>query len=635
MTRFRTLAIPALCALLGLLFTALACYQLDAQFHRGLETRFDAASREIARGLQQQLDEDGELLATVAAYRRNSPNGNLNAFLEQRLQERPPAALRAISLAPLVLAEGRDSFIATHNPHGAEAFTINPSGVRPLYAPITLSHGPLGQLGLPAGLDLLSDPAQQETLSSARDSGLPTLSGRVTLPGYNGEQIQAFIMSAPLFSANQPQGNVGERRASIEAWIVASFSLKDWVSNALDGLPEGIAVSLRTGEASLSGETIYPDDLTAKHAEGRFVSERSLSFGERRWTARIVALPGFLESSGGNPAKHVALLGLVLMATLFSAAMYLATSRRRAQAETARLQESLAESEERWRFALEGSGEGVWDWDIRTGTVTFSPRCDVILGMSDGKAAQATIHPEDENAERAAMQACLEGRSAQYTSEHRMQGEDGQWRWIAARGMVTRRTIAGAAARMTGTMSDITASKAAQDKQQEIPQLDSLTGLPNRTLFFDRLQQGLRLVKRQRETLALIYADVDNFKGIIDNFGQTVSHKLLREVARRISESVRDSDSVAHMGRNDFAVFLPSLKEEQDVHIVLDKIREALAADFIIHDRPIGITLSYGIAFFPQHARSAETLVNAAQRAMQQASKDGGNMAVFSLPEQI
>jgi len=625
---------PLLCSLLALLFTALACYQLDAQFRLSLETRFDAASGEIMRSLQQQLDEDSALLATVAAYYRSNPNGNLDAFLEQRLREHPPAGLRAISFAPLVLPEGREAFIAARNQHSANDFAINPPGARPLFAPITLSRGPLGQLGLPVGLDLLSDPEQQDTLSSARDSGLPALSGRVTVPGHNGEQVPAFIMSIPLFAGGLPQGNVGERRASIEAWVVASFFLKDWVSSTLDGLPEGLVVSLRTGEANTPGDPLYPlETLTTGPANARFAAEHTLNFGERRWSARVIAQPAFIASAGGNPAKHVALLGIVLIAAQFFITMYLATSRSRTQAESTRLQESLGESEERWRFALEGSGDGVWDWDIRTGAVSFSPRCDAILGMSDGKAAQARIHPEDESAERSAMQTCLEGRSIQYTSEHRMQGENGQWRWIAARGMVTQRTITGAAARMIGTMSDITEIKAAQEKLQEIPQLDSLTGLPNRTLFFDRLQQGLRLVKRQRETLALIYADIDNFKGLIDNFGQAVSNKLLQEVAYRISESIRDSDTVAHLGHDDFVILLPSLTEEQDVHIVLGKIRGALEADFVIHNRHIGITLSCGVSLFPQHARSAETLFNAAQRAMLQARKGGGNVAIFSVAE--
>ncbi len=632
MTRHNTFLIPALCSALALALTALACFQLDAAYQRHQTERFNAAASEIVRALQRQLDEDNGVLDAVSAYRRSSPQGNLAGFLEERLRQHAPAGLQAISLAPLILPEQREAFVASQLQRGQANFAILPAGERPLYAPVALSQGPANQAGLPLGLDLLADPGHQEVLTESRDMAQARISGLVRLhTGADGD-IPAFVMAAPVFSAGQLAENASERRASLEAWVVASFSLQAWMERALQGLPADLAVTLSREAGKGDSELIYPAAESALAAgKTAFSLEERLESGSQAWTARITALPGFLASDGGNPAKYVGLLGLVAATLLFFLAMSLATSRRRALIETERLTESLNESEERWRFALEGSGDGVWDWDVRTGKVSFSPRCDAILGMSDGKAAEARIHPEDETAERSAMQACLEGRSTQYTSEHRMQGEDGQWRWIAARGMVTQRSIAGAAARMIGTMSDVTERKTVQDKLQDMPQIDALTGLPNRTLFFDRLQQSLRLVKRQRETLALIHADIDNYKGLIDNFGQTVSNKLLQEVAYRISESIRDSDTVAHLGRDDFMILLPHLSDEQDVHIVLEKIRSALSEDFVIHNRHIGISLSYGVSLFPQHARTAETLVNASQRALQQARKAGGNGVAFSL----
>lgn len=634
MTRHNTLVVPALCSLLALAFTALACFQLDADYRKNLDTRFSASAGEIMRGLQHQLDESSGVLDAVAAFRQNSPQGNLPAFLEARLRKQAPAGLQAISLAPLVLPEQREAFISSQIQRGLSSFTIRPAGERPLYAPVALSQGPGGQPGLPLGLDLLADPGHQEVLASSRDSAEARISGQVALHTDAGGDIPAFVMAAPLFASAQVADNANERRSSIEAWVVASYSLQGWVDSLLSNAPPGLSLTLLRQSDNGQPENIYPAAASAPTTGATGLSsEQELSFGKQTWTARVSATPAFAAAAGGNPAKHVGLLGLVLSAALFFLAMSLATSRRRAQLEVDRLTESLGESEERWRFALEGSGDGVWDWDVRTGTVSFSPRCDSILGMSDGKAAEARIHPEDEATERSAMQACLEGRSTQYTSEHRMQGEDGQWRWIAARGMVTQRTIAGAASRMIGTMSDITERKTVHDKLQDMPQIDALTGLPNRTLFFDRLQQSLRLVKRQRETLALIHADIDNYKGLIDNFGQMVSNKLLQEVAYRISESIRDSDTVAHLGRDDFVILLPHLNDEQDVHIVLEKIREALSTDFVIHNRHIGISLSFGVSLFPQHARTAESLFNAAQRAMLQARKAGGNGVAFSLAQ--
>lgn len=630
MNKIRPLIVPIACSLLTLLFTALAGYQIDSRHHQTLTARFQAASGEVGRTLQARLDEDAALLTTITAYRRSSPEGDLATFLGSMLQAHAPAGLKALSVAPLILPENRDQFLASQQQR-TPGFVIRPGGVRPLSAPVVLSVAPPDQLAQQPGTDLLADNAQQQALTSARDSGQPALSGHTQLPAGNGEMKPGFIIAAPRFANRQTPDNVADRRAAIEGWEVAAFDFDDWLRSALEGQPAGLTITLHEGEAGTNGAVIHPSTNAA--GTSLLESETTLRLGEHRWTARLHAGPAFTGNEGAHPARLVAIAGVALAALVFFTGLALSRARYRDKEETERLQEALRESEERWRFALEGAGDGVWEWDVRSGSVSFSPRCDTILGMSDGNASKARIHPDDEAAERAAMQACLEGRSEQYASEHRMQGEDGVWRWIDARAMVTLRTATGTALRMIGTVSDITERKVARERLQDMPQMDSLTGLPNRTLFFDRLQQGLRMVKRQRETLALIYADIDNFKHLVDNFGQTVSNKLLQGVATRITGAIRESDTVAHLGRDDFVILLPSMTDEKDVHIVLEKIRNALLADFVIHDRHIGVTLSFGVSLFPQHARNAESLFNAAQRAVQQARKSGGNTVVFSLAQ--
>ena len=327
----------------------------------------------------------------------------------------------------------------------------------------------------------------------------------------------------------------------------------------------------------------------------------------------------------------IAMLGCGLAVALLILCQFLSTSQTLASAAAEKASDALHEAEERWRFALEGAGDGVWDWDVQSGTIHFSPRCDSILGVPTKGSAAAIIHPEDEAPEKAAMQACLDGKSSQYVSEHRMQGEDGQWRWIAARGMVLARTSTGAAARMIGTVTDVTERKTAAERLSSMAQHDAVTGLPNRTLFFDLLQHALHQAKRHKEVLALAYIDLDNFKGINDNFGQAVSNKLLREVGETLSHTIRDSDAVAHFGGDDFVVMLPSLANESDAALVAEKLRQSLDRDFVINGRHISLTASIGVALFPNQARSAEPLINSAARAVLQARKSGRNSVCFGL----
>ncbi|WP_317204904.1 ATP-binding protein [Janthinobacterium sp.] len=135
--------------------------------------------------------------------------------------------------------------------------------------------------------------------------------------------------------------------------------------------------------------------------------------------------------------------------------------------------ERLRESEQRWHFALEGAGDGVWDWDIAAATVLYSPRCLELLGFEGGRALlpsglwEGHVHPDELAGGLAALHACLRGQSAQFLHEHRFRVGAG-WRWLLARGMVVERDAAGRALRMIGTYSDVTARKLAEVELQAL-----------------------------------------------------------------------------------------------------------------------------------------------------------------------
>ncbi|MDO6387364.1 GGDEF domain-containing protein [Uliginosibacterium sp. 31-12] len=633
MLHFRSFALPAVASLLTLVFTGFAWHQLHGDYLARREATFSHLANETQSLLQQQLDRSAHLLRSAQAHYASGNGNTLASFLAPQLPTAGLNGLESLSISPLVTLEQRDNFLISQRQKTGSSFDISPAGERPLYAPVSLALNAQGARLTQLGQDLFADPEQQRILTLARDAGSPSLSGNLTLRADGSEFKPGFIIASPLFTPGEPALSVAERRTHLQAWLVAAFSMREWLHETLGQKADDLELLITDGAQDSAETRLSPaSGSSAPVAVAPDLSySGELRLGERIWPLHIHALPAFNSHIGGDPAKPVALLGVVLAALLFYLCMHLSAGKRRSSNEVERLQDALQEAEERWRFALEGSGDGVWDWDLKSGQISFSPRCDEILGVSAGQAAKAIIHPEDESQERAAMQACLDGKSSQYLSEHRMQGEDGQWHWVAARGMVVARTFTGAAARMIGTMSDITERKTASERLQGMAQVDAQTGLPNRTLFFDRLQQALRMAKRKRETLALLCVDVDNFKSVNENFGQAVGNKLLREIAERLSSTVRDSDTVSHFGSDDFTLLLSTLASDEDAHLVTHKLHAALSQDFVINNRHISITVSIGAALFPQHARSAETLLNSAQRAMQQARKAGGNTVCFSL----
>lgn len=172
---------------------------------------------------------------------------------------------------------------------------------------------------------------------------------------------------------------------------------------------------------------------------------------------------------------------------------------------------------------------------------------------------------------------------------------------------------------------DISERRLAHDRLEYLANFDALTGLPNRRLFFDRLTCILSHCKRYNEQFSLLFLDLDRFKSVNDTLGHDAGDELLREVSRRMQECLRNADTVARMGGDEFAVLLSKIVEPPDTGIVSDKIISALGRPFIIQGQECQIGVSIGISVFPDHAENAELLLKVADRAMYRAKEDGRN----------
>lgn len=173
--------------------------------------------------------------------------------------------------------------------------------------------------------------------------------------------------------------------------------------------------------------------------------------------------------------------------------------------------------------------------------------------------------------------------------------------------------------------SDISERKAAEMRVQHLAHHDLLTDLPNRTLFTDRLQQALAKAKRDKTRLALMYLDFDNFKPVNDTFGHAVGDLLLKDAARRMRHCVRESDTVARIGGDEFVVLLPSVESEQDALAVAEKLRQALDQPFELAGHAMHISASIGVAVYPEHGDDEDDLSKNADAAMYLAKQHGRN----------
>lgn len=171
--------------------------------------------------------------------------------------------------------------------------------------------------------------------------------------------------------------------------------------------------------------------------------------------------------------------------------------------------------------------------------------------------------------------------------------------------------------------------KQANQRLQYLAQYDVLTGLPNRTLFTDRLQVALARAARHQDRLALLYIDLDNFKPVNDRFGHTVGDLLLQEVASRIRACVRESDTVCRIGGDEFVVLLDTVRSPQCAADVAENIRAALNRSFQLSERRLQIAASIGVASYPEHGAERTQLMRNADAAMYAAKYNGGNQCLL------
>lgn len=164
-----------------------------------------------------------------------------------------------------------------------------------------------------------------------------------------------------------------------------------------------------------------------------------------------------------------------------------------------------------------------------------------------------------------------------------------------------------------------------KQKYQHLAHHDMLTGLPNRSLFADRLQQVLAQAKRSSLHGALIFFDLDNFKPVNDTLGHDFGDLLLKEIAQRLQTAVRESDTIARIGGDEFVVLLPVIETKLDASTVAEKIRLALEQPFEINGHTINIGCSIGIAVYPEHGVDEISLMKNADTAMYQAKQNGRN----------
>jgi diguanylate cyclase (GGDEF)-like protein/PAS domain S-box-containing protein len=331
----------------------------------------------------------------------------------------------------------------------------------------------------------------------------------------------------------------------------------------------------------------------------------------------------------GALAAGVAAVMLTILA--FSALSLFADRLKRANRALASHGAALRVSEERLARALDAGSDGLWDWTIATGQAWYSERWLTMLGYEPGELEglvgtwRGLLHPQDALKAQELLQAHFDGRSPVYECEYRLRRKDGSWGWVLARGKVVERDAGDLPQRIVGTHIDIAARKLAEQQIAHMARHDGLTGLTNRTRFYELLRLALRQVAHAGGGCAVMCLDLDRFKTVNDTVGHMAGDELLKRVAGRIAGCMHPADTVARMGGDEFAVLVKSDPSEECLRRLAEELIAVVGKPFSLGGQTIEVGLSIGIARAPQHGLVETLLFSRADLALYQAKAEGRN----------
>ncbi|MBT8227236.1 MAG: diguanylate cyclase [Dactylosporangium sp.] len=300
------------------------------------------------------------------------------------------------------------------------------------------------------------------------------------------------------------------------------------------------------------------------------------------------------------------------------------------------LLEEIRIREERYALAAEAANDGLWDWNLLSGTVFYSSRWKSLLGCAEDEITATStewlgrIHPDDRPTVDRMLAQHIDGQAPTMELGYRLRTANGAYRWMTTH-VRSMHNEAGRVIRLVGSMTDVTDRKLMEERLRRDAHYDPLTGLPNRTLFLDRLRQMVDQAHHQHVRLfAVVFLDLDGFKVINDSLGHQMGDEVLIKVAERLTRELRSHDTVARFGGDEFVLLLDDVQDTASLEPTVARILSAISSPLAIDGRFLAVSAAAGIAVGMSGSGTVDEYLRNADIAMYQAkAAENGNFALF------
>ncbi|TGN41046.1 bifunctional diguanylate cyclase/phosphodiesterase [Marinobacter confluentis] len=515
--------------------------------------------------------------------------------------------------------------IASTRRNGILNYLVTPLGSGPDYYPMVYLEPGTERNQKALGYDPFSDPVHRVAMEAARDDARPKVTGKVVLVQEEVAEDQAsFLMYYPVFQGGEAPESRLERKMMLSGYVFSAFRM----NTLLDGIVGLISPFLDVkiyDDGVISRESLmYGSNLGSLDEDFNFEMSQTISLGGRDWLLQTRSTPAF-DYLAADPRPPIVLAsGIIISLLLFGFVLTLTRGRIMAQS-----------SAGRYRAITEGAANVTLVLG-RDGRLQYaSPSSQDILGFDPVRVHDLGLKPQVHEDDWAALKSrfleALKSPGKQMpVVPLRVRDAGGHWRQME--GTFTSMLKVPGVRGVVLSLRDLTQLKAAQSELHRLAFYDPLTGLANRQLFRDRLNHVVHRSKRNQESAALMFLDLDGFKRINDTLGHDAGDELLTLVAEWLTGCVREDDSVARLGGDEFVVLLSRISGPDAAGRVAETILRRLCQRVRLNDHEVGVTVSIGITMIPHDSEDTGTLMKYADLAMYRAKEKGRNGYQFFTP---
>ena len=634
---------------LGVTFIQQQTALRDMQHHQ--QTQFAAQHREMTLRIEQRLATYEQVLIGARGLFMASDQVTREEFgryvTSLRLTNHYPGIL-GLGSSPDLLAADKAPHVAVTGPKPEHPIDTSMHFLEP-YSGLTLQT---------VELEAHTEPVRRAAMALARDTDRAVLSGKLMLT-QDSDQLSplGFLMYLPVYAPDQAHETLTERRASLLGWVSAPFRMDDLMRGILGEQVTQVDLEIFDGETASIDTLMYDSDAqlsllqpTAAHLQ----SNQRLQLGGHVWQIHLRSLPALSTGMDTRRVMELRMSGILMSVLLALLVWQLATTRTRAlrlaqdMTQELRTQTSvLQDTQVRLKTLIYTLPDLVWLKDIHGVYMACNPRFEAFFGATEadilGKTDDDFVDPQVAEAFRANDRAALAAGGPRVNEEWVTFASDGHRELLET----TRTPLLDASGQLVGVLGlghNITTRHQMEEQVLQLAFYDPLTQLPNRRLLRDRLNQAMATSKRSGRYGAVIFLDLDHFKTLNDTQGHAAGDLLLVEVARRLSSCVRETDTVARFGGDEFVVLLGELETDEarsnlDARHTAEKIRQALAEPYrltITREDASTETITHhgsasiGAVMFLNHDGSLEDLLKWADAAMYQAKTAGRNQVHVS-----